>query len=106
MSQAIVLPKNVLAPNMVAMVETYAKEVALVSIILSDNFMLLLYDKSNVGYMACLVELHTWAVEYIEKFAHVVEWEIFLSTDRTYGECWSWEDHVVAFGQTKLNNYR
>jgi len=105
MSQAIILPKNVLDPNMIAMAEDYAREVALVAIILSDNSMKELYDKSHVGYIACLDELHSWAVEYVTKFAHVEEWEEFLSTDRTYGECMCWDDHVVAFGQTKLEKY-
>ena len=105
MSQAIVLPKNVLGPNMTAMAEDYAREVAWVAIILSDNCMKELYNKSHVGYITCLDKLHSWAVEYVEKFAHVEEWEEFLSTDRTYGECVCWDDHVIAFGQTKLVKY-
>jgi hypothetical protein len=105
MSQAIVLPKNVFGPNMAAIAEDYAREVALVAIILSDNYMKELYEKQDIGYIACLDILHEWAVEYVEKFAHVEEWEEFLSTDRTYGECVCWDDFVISFGQTKLIKY-
>ena len=103
MSQAIILPKDVLGSNLTEIANKYAHEVAIVAIILSDNYMKQLYDKSHDGYIACIDELHNWAVEYVEKFAHVTEWEEFLSTDRTYGECLCWDDYVVAFGQTKLN---
>jgi len=102
MSQAIILPKDVLGSNLTEIANKYAKEVAMVAIILSDNYMKQLYEERGM-YMACIDELHNWAVEYVEKFAHVEEWEEFLSTDRTYGECLCWDDHVVAFGQTKLN---
>ena len=86
-------------------IKDYAKEVALVAIILSDNYMKELYEKSSIGYFGCLDELHQWAVEYVTKFAHVEEWEEFLDTDRTYGECLCWDDHVIAYGATKLKSY-
>lgn len=90
-------------------INDYAREVVLVAIILSDNYMKELYENNKgsftmSGYMACIDELHSWSVEYVTKFAHVEEWEQFLLTDRTYGECLCWDDHVVAFGQSKLNN--
>lgn len=84
-------------------INQYAKEVALVSIILSDNYLERLYVKMG-GYMACIDELHRWAVEFITKFAHVKEWDEFLSTDRTFGECSCWDDMVVAFGKYKLDS--
>jgi hypothetical protein len=86
-------------------IKDYAREVAMVAIILSDNYMKVLYEKTHIGYMCCLDELHTWAVEYVTKFAHVEDWEEFLDTDRTYGECLCWDDHVVMFGKHKLENY-
>lgn len=86
-------------------IKDYAKEVALVAIILSDNYMKELYEKSNIGYIGCLEVLHDWAVEYVTKFAHVEEWEEFLDTDTTYGKCLCWDDHVIAYGYNKLKNY-
>ena len=115
MSQVIILPNTIVEPfsqiglplcadKAKTQIERYAQEVAMVAIILSDNYMKQLYEKSNMGYMACIDVLHQWAVEYVTKFAHVTEWEQFLSTYRTYGDCLCWDDHVISFGKTKLNN--
>lgn len=119
MSQVIILPNNIVEPfsqiglplcaeKAKTQIERYTQEVAMVAVILSDNYMKDLYENTvssftMSGYMACIDVLHQWAVEYVTKFAHVPEWEQFLSTDRTYGECLCWDDHVVAFGKTKLN---
>ena len=84
-------------------INDYVREVAMVAIILSDNYMKQLYEKSNMGYMNCIDTLHQWAVEYITKFAHVTEWEEFLDTDRTFGECACWDDFVISFGKAKLD---
>ncbi len=85
------------------MISDYSREVAWVSIILSDNYLERLYVKMG-GYMACIEELHRWAVEFVTKFAHVKEWDEFLSTDRTFGECSCWDDFIVAYGKTKLDS--
>ena len=84
-------------------IKDYAREVALVGIILSDNYMKELYEKTQIGYIACLDAIHQWAVEYVNQFAHVEEWEEFLSTDRTFGECLCWDDHCIAYGKSKLD---
>lgn len=118
MSQVIVLPDSIVerfsqiglplcAKKAKTQIESYARVVALVAIILSDNYMKQLYESygNNNGYITCLDELHQWAVEYVTKFAHVEEWEEFLDTDRTYGECVCWDDHVIAYGATKLKSY-
>lgn len=121
MSQAIALPDSIVgrfsqmglplcADKAKTQIESYAREVALVAIILSDNYMKELYENRKgsftmSGYMACIDELHSWAVEYVTKFAHVEEWEQFLLTDRTYGECLCWDDHIIQFGKTKLELY-
>ncbi len=91
------------ANTMVTEINDYAREVAMVAIILSDNYMKQLYEKSNMGYMNCIDTLHQWAVEYITKFAHVTEWDEFLDTDRTFGHCSCWDDHCIAFGKAKLD---
>lgn len=85
-------------------INDYVREIAMVAIILSDNYMKQLYLKSNMGYMNCIDTLHQWAVEYITKFAHVTEWDEFLDTDRTFGHCSCWDDHCMAFGKAKLDN--
>lgn len=112
MNQVIVLPNSIVEPfNHIGLpsadkaktqIERYTREVALVAIILSDNYMEMLYEKTNNGYIGCIDVLHQWAVEYVTKFAHVTDWETFLETDRTFGECLSWDDHIISFGKTKL----
>jgi hypothetical protein len=114
MSQAIKLPISIVngipkitrigVHTMVTEINDYAREVVMVAIILSDNYMKQLYEKSNMGYMNCIDTLHKWAVEYITKFAHVTEWDEFLDTDRTFGHCSCWDDHCIAFGKAKLDN--
>lgn len=117
MSQAIILPNVIVEPfasvglplcaeKAKTRIDRYAQEVAFVAIILSDNYMEQVYEKSKVGYMGCLDILHEWATQYVAMFAHVEEWEEFLETDRTYGECACWDDHVIAYGEYKLQNYQ
>lgn len=120
MSQAIPTPDNIVAKvvnqgniaegaellNVLKQqIKEYAREVGFVATILSDNYMKELYDKTNTGYIACIDTIYEWADEYVTKYAHVEEWEAFLDTDRTFGECICWDDHVIAFGKHKLQNY-
>lgn len=105
MSFATTLPETILSGDQLKVANDYAKEVALVAIILSDNYMKPLYDKKDIGYIACLDVLHDWAVEYVKAHAHVTDWEEFLSGDRTYGNCACWDEHVINFGSHKLDGY-
>ena len=114
MTQAIPLPQDTVTEygnnaisNALAVerINNYAKEVAMVAIILSDNYMKELYESPfgyHSGYIACIDKLHEWAVEFVQTYAHVAEWEEFLSTDRTFGECICWDDFVIAFGSHKI----
>lgn len=87
-------------------INDYAKEVALVAIILSDNYMKELYEKENIGYIACLDILHQWAVEYVDMFAYVEDWAEWVDSENNpyKGTC-CWDDVVIAYGADKMKNY-
>ena len=102
MTQAITLPKDVLTPDQSEIAERYAKEVALIAIILADNYMKQLYEERGMGYMACIDELHDWAVEFVEKYGHVEEWEEFCDTQTEFKNIMCWDDFVIAWGLRKL----
>ena len=105
MSFAITLPETVLSGDQLKVAKDYAKEVALVAIILSDNWMKPLYEKQDIGYIACLDVLHEWAEQFVSMFAHVDDWEEFLETDTRYGKCLCWDEFVIAYGEYKLKNH-
>jgi len=102
MTQAITLPKDVLTPNQSEIAERYAKEVALVAIILTDNFMEDLYNKRTAGYMACLDAIHEFAVKFVTKNAHVEEWEEFCDTQTEFKNIACWDDFVIAWGSVNI----
>ena len=121
MSQAIKLPINIVSgvPKITNIgihtmlvryceeINNYAREVALVAVILTENHFNTLYESiygNNNGYIACIDEIHKWAVEYVHTFAHVTDWEEFIMNDKTIEGCTGWDDHVAAFGALKLRN--
>lgn len=77
----------------------YAHEVAIVGIILSDNYMKSIYARSN-GYIDSIDTLARWSKEFVTKFAHVEEWEEFIdSNENPYkGTTICWDDVVITFG--------
>ena len=86
-------------------IEAYAKEVTLIGIILSDNYMKRLYKKSEAGYMFCIDQLHAWAKEFVDKYAYVDEWEEFCSTQTEFKNIMCWDDFVIAFGNKKFKEF-
>ena len=119
-TQTIPLPEeivaNVFAPfdgkiqkyNMetaVVKIKDYAREVAIVAIILSDNYMKELYEKSQSGYIACIDQLQAWATEFVKLYAHVEEWEEFCNTQTLYKNIMCWDDFVIAYGADKMKKY-
>lgn len=109
MSQAIKLPANITHSKiMQGEIAEYAREVAIVAIILSDNYMKSLYEAQGTGYIACIDTLQDWAVEFVTKFAHVEEWEEFIDSDANpYKQAMCWDDVVIFFGEEmmKKNHY-
>lgn len=112
MSQAIKLPIQIaheLVTQQIPLVgdiQTYAREVAIVGIILSDNYMKQLYEASQQGYIFCIDLLQEWAVEFVEKFAEVEEWEEFIGSDKNpYPKAMCWDDVVIMFGLDKYNDF-
>jgi hypothetical protein len=84
----------------------YAREVSFVAIVLSDELMGQLYDKRITGgYIDCIGIIHQWAVKFVETYAHIVDWFEFLETDRTYGNCSSWDEFVYSYGKFMLSQY-
>jgi hypothetical protein len=98
MSQAITLPKDVLTPNQSEIAERYAKEVALIAIILADNY----YVGRGKSYMDCIDELHGLAVKFVTKYAHVEEWEEFCDTQTEFKNIACWDDFVIAWGSVNI----
>lgn len=86
-------------------ISNYATEVALIAIIISDNIMKPFYDKSQIGYMACIDQIQVWAKEFVTKYAHVEEWEEFCSTQTIYKNIMCWDDFVIAYANELLENY-
>lgn len=121
MSQAKILPEqivaNVFAPHdgkvvkhnmetVEKLIRDYANEVAVTAIILSDNYMKALYKASGEGYMFCIDELQSWAKEFVDKFAHVEEWEEFIYSDKNpYPKAMCWDDVVIMFGEEKYQHF-
>ena len=114
MTQAIVLPSEMAKGyiddahyrlDLEKLVKDYAREVAVVAIILSDNYMKELYE-TPVGYhgsyMTCIDLIHEWAVEFVHKYAHVEEWEEFCATQTDFENIMCWDDMVIAFGNKKI----
>lgn len=107
---AIKLPSQIThSKQMAEEIKKYANELAVTAIILSDNYMKELYEVAGQGYMFCLDLLNVWAMEFVEKYAHVEEWEEFIYSDKNpYGsnKVACWDDFVIAFGEEKLNEFK
>jgi hypothetical protein len=86
-------------------ISDYATEVAMIAIIISDNIMKQLYDKSHIGYMACIDQIKDWSKDFVTLYAHVDEWEEFCSTQQIYKNIMCWDDFVIAYANEKLENY-
>ena len=110
MSQKTKLPIEILVEsftvggtNVVKDIQAYADEVAITAIVLSDAFMTELYPKQREGYIKAIDTIKDWANEFVNKFAHVEEWESFVaSVNNPYKNCAAWDDIVIAFGKEKL----
>ena len=85
------------------LIQDYATEVAMIAIILSDNYMKELYEKSQSGYIACIDQLQAWATEFVKLYAHVEEWEEFCNTQTLYKNIMCWDDFVIAYGADKMS---
>lgn len=105
---AIKLPSQIThSKQMAEEIKKYANELAVTAIILSDHYMKELYEVSQQGYMFCLDLLNVWAMEFVEKYAHVEEWEEFVYSEANpYKGTMCWDDVVIAFGEEKLNEFK
>jgi hypothetical protein len=80
------------------------KEVSLLCVIFSDNFMTPLYEASNKGYMYCIEEISGWAAEFFSLYSHVTDWEQFLENpDNNPFKAVCWDDFVISWGVNKLD---
>ena len=55
----------------------YAKEVGMVSAIISDTIMKKLYETMNQGYIAAVEQVTTWATQFVDKHRGT-DWEEVL----------------------------
>ena len=108
--QSILLPESIVneftktEKNIsIKQIERYGCELVSIGIILSDNYMEELYEKQGMGYMCAIETLSNWAVEFLNTYAHVKEWEEFIITQTKYNNVCCWDDVVISFGREKLN---
>lgn len=124
MSQATLLPEQIvtsivnignmertermkIADDIKTQIGEYAREVSITAIILSDNYMKELYKVSQSGYIFCIDLLQTWAAQFVQKYAHVEEWEEFIYSDANiYKGTMCWDDFVIAFGEEKMKEFK
>jgi hypothetical protein len=110
-TQAIKLPENIVGgigvQAMWKEINIYASEVARVTVILTHNFFdKLLKERGSMGYMDCVDLIQTWAIEFVNTFAYVEEWEAWIDSDENpYKKDTScWDDVIVRFGFDKLKS--
>ena len=84
-------------------IQRYADEVTVTAIILSDNYMKQLYEKSGTGYIACIDTIREWANEFVTLYGHVEEWDEFCDTQKVYENIACWDDFVISFGKEKMD---
>lgn len=110
-TQAVMLPVAIVAKyantngKAYEAINNWAREMTQIGIILADNYMKPLYEKSQLGYMFCIEELHNWALSFMMRYAHVEEWEEFCNTQTIYKNISCWDDFVIAFGKEQITNY-
>ena len=113
MTQKIALPNEIVSSlkknklTILKKINDYSKEVALVSIIISDGILHDLYSVHDIGYIACIDLIHDLAVEFVEAYAWVEDWEEFSYSDKNpYKSATSWDDIVLFYAQEKLEDYK
>lgn len=79
-------------------------EVAIVGIILADNFLACIHKSNNpeLGYMAVVELLAYWADEFCKKYEGT-DWHMVLGKDNTeFPDCECWDDAIIHYGTLKL----
>jgi hypothetical protein len=92
----------------------FAKEVGLVSAIISDTILKKFYDRTDIGYLAVVDQISDWAIEFVEKNKKT-DWEDFLGEGATplsqtfkkeqSKELICWDDIVIDYAYLKLEEY-
>lgn len=91
----------------------YAKEVGMVSAIISDTIIKKFYDKSDIGYVAVVDQISDWAMEFVNKHKNT-DWEEVLENGmkpvsagfkKQSSELICWDDVVIDFAHHKLEQY-
>lgn len=90
----------------------YAKEVGMVSAIISDNIMKKLYETMGEGYIAAVEQITEWATQFVKKHKNT-NWEevLFDETElkplskKYKGPLACWDDAVIDFAWYKYEQY-
>jgi hypothetical protein len=82
-------------------IQAYTREVAMVTAILSErclNDIIAL----NTGYMDAIDLISKWAVEFIETYAHVTEWDSYCNDN----DVSDWHEFVCVFSAIRMQTYK
>lgn len=91
----------------------YAKEVGMVSAIMSDHMAEALYKKMQevgTGYIATFEQIANWSIEFVDKHQKT-NWEDYLSGDikplsKKISSLICWDDAVIDYAFHKLEQMK
>ena len=80
------------------LIQDYAKEVAMVATVLSNNYLDKLINDIQLDCMDSIAVIAAWAAEFILSYSGVTDWAAFCE-ERGASD---WEEFVVDFGKNKF----
>jgi len=78
------------------------KDAVLIAAIISDNYMKPIYARSG-SYLASIEEISAAAYKFVELFAHVKDWDVYIdSGECPYKKAICWDDVVIYWAADYL----
>ncbi len=81
----------------------YARECSMVAAIIADHILKRLYNKSQIGYIAVVDLISSWAIEFVEKHKKT-NWEDVLENDTMHPISKKFQKKRII--RTRLNQKR